>query len=357
MGLVRKAARWAVDFWAHLNTFVKVAGTLTALIGIAVTFIQTYDAVTGYFETREAARDFRALADRQLESGDYAAAWASNAKALELRPHDDDTERQQIAIAKQWLQNARIGSGGGPSSFAQLVTPLEEVLTARAIKASGAERADIEAHIAWARFLRSRDSGRPPEIDAPIQAALRVDPENAVAHAVKGFWLVWSGGPLPDARQAFDNAIAATGGDTAFADRLVLSAWLNRARSKEDYALGAVEYASRLLRRGRPLGDSAAHTALLVACYEDGLRDHAYLGRLAGLLVPTDHVALLEILGQKADREDRRRTADALRAFFLERTGNRAEARRIYEAILAAEPTGGSLLHSFVTEGHNRLRQ
>lgn len=354
MELVRRTTRWVVDFWGHLGTFVKVAGTLTALIGIGVTLTQTYKAISGYFAIRAAVEETRALADRQLEGGDYAAAWASNAKALDLAPGDDRARQQQITIAKLWLQNARITASSGPRSFSQLVAPLEETLIARSLKAEGPARADMEAHIAWARILRSRDSSRAPEIDGPIDTALRLEPQNAVAHAVRGYWRLQSGALLPEVRRHFDSAVAGIG-DKAFADRLVLAGWLNRWQSGQDYALGAIEYAGRLQRRGRSLGDVATQAGLMSA-YEDGLRHRDYLERLTGILLPSDHAALLDALTRTIGREDRRRNAEALRAFFVERSGNVAEARRIYEALIAAGPGESKLAHDFAVESYARLR-
>jgi hypothetical protein len=353
MELVRRTTRWVVDFWGHLGTFVKVAGTVTALIGIAVTVLQTYNAVSAYFAKRETVRDFTAVAERQLASGDHAAAWLSNAKALELAADDAAVQQQQIAIAKRWLQNARVSSAGGPTSFTQLVAPLEEALVARSLRAEPWARADIEAHIAWARFLRSRDgSGAGIDIDGAIELALRSDPHNAVAHAVKGFWLLWRRGPLADVRRHFDAALVGHG-DRAFADQLVLAGWLNRWRSGEDYAFGAIEYANRLHRRGRALGDAQVQSTLM-AVYEDALRSRGFLERLAGVIVPTDHADLLVVLSRDAN-DARRQSAEALRGYFIERSGNRTEARRIYQDLIAATPSG-SLARSFAAEGLARLR-
>jgi hypothetical protein len=354
MELVRRTTRWVVDFWGHLGTFVKVAGTVTALIGIGVTLTQTYKAVSGHFAARAAVEELRALANRQVEGSDYAAAWTSNARALELAPDDEAARQQQISIAKLWLQNARIAADSGPRSFSQLVAPLEETLIARGLKAQGPARADMEAHIAWARILRSRDSSRAPEIDGPIDTALQIDPQNAAAHAVRGYWRLSAGAPLPEVRRHFDRAIAGTG-DKAFADRLVLTGWLNRWHSGQDYALGAIEYAGRLQRRGRSLGDVATQSGLMAA-YEDGLRNRDYLERLTGILLPSDHAALLDSLTRTIGREGRRRNAEALRAFFIERSGNVAEARRIYEALIAAGPGESKLAHDFAIESYARLR-
>ena len=47
---------------------------------------------------------------------------------------------------------------------------------------------------------------------------------------------------------------------------------------------------------------------------------------------------------------------EALRAFFIERSGNVAEARRIYEALIAAGPAESSLAHTFAVDSYARLR-
>lgn len=355
MELVRRTTRWVVDFWGHLGTFVKVAGTLTALIGIAVTVSQTYNAISAQFARREAVRDLIAVAERQLQGGDHAAAWTSNGRALEFAPNDERVQQQQVAIAKLWLQNARLSSAGGPKSFGQLVAPLEEALVARSLKAEPEARGDMEAHIAWARFLRSRDDGGARfDVDGAIDAALRSDPQNALAHSIKGFWLLWRRGPLAEVRRQFDAALAGRG-EQAFADHLVLQGWLNHWRSGEEYAFGALEYANRLHRRGRSLGDASVQGALL-SIYEEALRNRNYLDRLAGVLVPTDHAGLLVALARETGREERRHNAEALRGYFIERSGNRTEARRIYQDVINTTPATGSPARALAAEGMQRLR-
>lgn len=355
MELVRRTTRWVVDFWGHLGTFVKVAGTVTALIGIAVTVTQTYNAVSAHFARRDAVRDLVAVAERQLQGGDHAAAWNSNTWALDLIPGDENAQRQQVVIAKQWLQNARLSSERGPKSFAQLVAPLEEVLLARSLKAEPIERADMEAHIAWARFLRTKDAGGARiDVDGVLDSALRSDPQNAVAHSVKGFWLLWRRGPLAEIRRHCDAALAGHG-DQAFADYLVLRGWLNQARGGEDYGFGALEYANRLHRRGRVPDDATIQRELLVI-YEEALRSRGYLDRLAGVMVPTDHAALLVTLGRATGREDGRHNAEALRGYFVERSGNRTEARRIFQEVINTTPATGSPARALAAEGLHRLK-
>lgn len=324
------------DVWGGLNTIVKVGGTLTALIGIVATLIQTWGSIQGYFGESAALRDQIAIADRRLAEKDYAAAWAENAKALQLGAKNAAALEQQTRIAMRWLENARLSSLPGARGFTDIARPLEDALIERSPKLSGVEKAEVEAHIGWARFLRSRDSNAPIDVDGPLDTALRLDPGNATAHAIKGFWRIWQAKSPAAARPHFDAALAAKQ-ESPFADGLIIAAWMNFWSSGEPFAFGAVDYANRLRKLGR-LKDGEPSIARLHGIYVDGLRDPAYLARLDRVIPPADHAELLALLDKERLSNNERLATAALRAHYLAQAGAAAEARRLYEKVVAETP-------------------
>ena len=325
------------DVWGGLNTIVKVGGTLTALIGIVATLYQTYDSMRDGFAERAAVREHLAIADRQLSEKDYAAAWVENAKVLKLEGKHEAALDQRTRIAMRWLENARVSDrGSGPRTFTELTRPLEDALLERSPKLRDADRAEVEAHIGWARFLRSRDSAPSIDVDGPLDTALRLDPGNATAHAVKGFWQMWRRKSPTTARLHFDAALASKH-DGSFTDNLIILAWLNFSSSDDELALGAVDYANRIRKLGR-LHRIETSIKRLYPLYFDGLRRPAYLARLDGLMPASDHLEMLAMLDQTQLSNSERLAVAALRAHYLEQSGSTAEARQLYEKVVADMP-------------------
>ena len=324
------------DAWGGLNTLVKIGGTLTALIGIAATLFQTWGSIQGYFADNAALRDQLVIADRRLAEKDYAAAWAENGKALKLSAKSETALEQKSRIAMLWLENARLSSLPGARNFTDIARPLEDALIERSLKLGGPEKAEVEAHIGWARFLRSRDNAGAVDVDGPLDAALRLDPGNATAHAVKGFWRIWQAKSPAAARPHFDAALAAKE-PSPFVEGLVIAAWMNFWSSGEPFAFGAVDYANRLRKLGR-LDDGEPSIAGLYGIYFDGVRDPTYLTRLDGVLPAAEHIELLARLDKEPISDNGRLATAALRAHYLAQTGATDEARRLFEKVVAETP-------------------
>ena len=168
------------------------------------------------------------------------------------------------------------------------------------------------------------------------RVALRLDPGNATAHAIKGFWRIWQAKSPAAARPHFDAALAAKQA-SPFADGLIIAAWMNFWSSGEPFAFGAVDYANRLRKLGR-LADGEPSIARLHGIYVDGLRDPAYLARLDRVIPPADHAELLALLDKERLSNNERLATAALRAHYLAQAGAAAEARRLYEKVVAETP-------------------
>ena len=115
----------------------------------------------------------------------------------------------------QWLRDGRPGPGRGFSEIVDRVVPgLERAVAEPA--AAGQRRADLLAHLGWARFLKSRDGVITADPAADYARALAADPRNAYAHAFWGHWILWQHGDLAAAMRHFADALTdgrAKGGD------------------------------------------------------------------------------------------------------------------------------------------------
>src|SRR5690349_20109535 len=122
-----------------------------------------------------------------MQREDYAAAFKSFKRAMELDPVDKRAQQKQTEAAMLWLENVHAND---KQSFTDVVKQLMPVLDSSLTKASDQLAGDIMAHIAWANFLKYRDGQREGiNVDGNLKAALTADPNNVYAHAMWGHWL------------------------------------------------------------------------------------------------------------------------------------------------------------------------
>jgi tetratricopeptide (TPR) repeat protein len=242
---------------------------------------------------------------------------------------------QQARIAMAWLENVRLSSKPGATTFGDIVVPLQDALVGRATQPAvrGAELADIKAHIGWARFLRSRDGVTGLRISEAFAEALQIDPGNMYGHVMKGFFILWQGGRPQDARADFDAALESPV-DPPFRDRMILAALFNS--DGDEYRFAAIEYANRI-RKGVRTIDPESQRRLLW-CYEMGLNDIEYLTRLSRVIPLDEHIAMLDWLLTDLADPQRRGNDNVLRAWFMEQAGQKSEALALYQQLVATTP-------------------
>ncbi|HEV2676409.1 MAG TPA: hypothetical protein VGV37_17920 [Aliidongia sp.] len=351
MLIVRRLLRLALRRWADLTNVAKLVGSLSAIIGFATASITGYNAIDNYFGHRSEARAAVAAADRQLSAGEYHQAWQANAAALKIDPSNKAAKRQQVAIALRWLEDLQPDPIANHQSFAEAVDPLEQVLVWNETGAQGAALADLQAHIGWAHFLRSRDGSAPVDIDQEYDHALRADPQNMYGHLYRGYWTVWQHRPLAEARGDLDAAFA-SGVDPAYSDRVIIAGLFTSADDGNRTA--PVDYANRIRKAGR---DVTGHwgRADILKIYEMGLTDMDFLDQVVATIPLDEHPALLDwILGGRLDA-DRRPNADVIKAYILERQGKTAEASQAYRQVLARAPSDRYEAGTFASQRLKRL--
>ncbi len=333
MKYLRRMLAIVTNWYSQLGSLVKLAAALTTIIGVGTAAYQVYSTLHDETIRRERITTSMRLAASQLEGKDYALSWDANAKALELAPTDATAQAQQAQIAMAWLDDVRLSSKPGATKFGDISDPLLDSLARRAASPSvrGVELADLKAHIGWARFLKSRDGVTGLHVAEEFDAALKIDPDNMYGHVMRGFLLLWEGGPPEAARADFEKALNSSV-NPAYRDQMILSALFNSSNDEHQFA--AVNFADRIRKDGRTIDDRSRQRLLWT--YEIGIGDIEYLARLSRIMPVQDHIATLDwLLTDQTDRE-RRQNDSVLKAYFLELAGNNPEALALYQQVVAA---------------------
>jgi tetratricopeptide (TPR) repeat protein len=330
-GIIAAVKRW----FSQLDTLVKVAAGLTTLVGVGTAAYQGYSAWQEQAVRHRAVAAYVSEASSDLDAQDYSLSWDANAKALKLAPTDPAALAQQTRIAMAWLENVRLSSKSGATTFGDIANPLLDALAQRAASpmVHGVELANIKAHIGWARFLRSRDDVMGLRIAEEFDEAIKIDAGNMYGHVMRGFFILWQGGQPDDAKADF-NAALQSDVDPPYRDRMILAALFNS--HQDEYQLAAVYYANVIRKSGRPIDAGSRHR--LLSLYEMGISDIEYLNRLARTIPFDEHIATLNLIAADQTEEHRQRTDIVLKAYFLELGGKNAEALALYQQVVAATP-------------------
>lgn len=317
----------------------RVAGIgvmVSLLLGLFQAAKLVHDATDRMARVDEMAR----VAQLQSERGETAAAWAGLGQAIELTSTAGPLESslwaidqrrkalqvQQEDVAMQWLRDARPGPG---HAFSEIVDPVTPVLERAAADAIGRRRADLLAHLGWARFLKSRDGTSSVDPTRDYASALAADAHNAYAHAFWGHWILWQHGDLTTASRHFADALtdsrAASGPTRVYVRTLQIAALRNEHATPTDAALLALVNTMRT--DGEPI-DSETRDSVKDIYYDFG-HDQQRTAALLQAAPPAEEAATL---AQLAFDEPSMR---AVLAQLFEASGQRAEALQAWRALRA----------------------
>ena len=276
----------------------------------------------------------------QLDSRDYAGAWATVSDAVQAQPSAAPLLELQATVAEHWVRNAGHGEG---QTFADIVEPLLPVLYRAAARNQGQAAADALAHIGWAHFLESREGEQGRDIEGKYREALQQDPSNPFAHSMWGHWILVNHGPMAEAQAHFASAVQ-SGRERAFVRDFELAAlqWSNDERA----ALPVIVVLDEMRRGGESL-PAEERARLLRRVYS--IYNREVLANLERVLLPADHLATFDWLARGA-------ALDGTRAFFRARL---LEAKGDYRAALSsyqALPSGAGTLGEQVQQGIQRCR-
>jgi hypothetical protein len=326
--------------WPRLRRIMQSMAAVIAAVGVAAAGI---GYLTGgmdfvgkqmdHWRARSEVHTFVAAADDRLVHHDYEAAWAANASARQLSPTDAPAAAQQLRIAMKWLEDVRVNSASGPQTFTAVVDPLKAVLIERLAETRGAARADLQAHIGWANFLRSRDGLPDTDIAEEFDAAIASDPANLYGHVMRGFWILWQDQPIDAARADFVVAMH-SGTDPAFSDRLIMASLTNI--KTDEFMAGAIEYANTIRRAGRDIDDHTKRS--LIWYYSNCLHDNQLLARIAGTLPAGEQTLFLDWLRTAGKSPGDQRAASYFAAYFAARDGQKTDAIQRYTNLIETIP-------------------
>lgn len=229
-------------------------------------------------------------ASQLCENGNPAVAWKQLESIVAARPGDDAVRTAREDCAMRWLREAR--AVGDKETFSALVEPLQPVLAQGLAGARGQRRADLQAHLGWAAFLRSRDGVAAGDPAALYQAALADDAGNVYAHAMWAHLLVWQGAKLDETVRAHFEAAAQGTRERP---------WLRRMQFAVALLRGELNgYALEVLNQMRASGEQPDPSQRDLAWRRlvDGglLAPEAEREHLLGFLNPADALATFEWL-------------------------------------------------------------
>ena len=294
---------------------------------------------------RQVARDVAALlatARVEQDGGNYAQAWDTSSRAATRDPGNPSVTRAREALSMAWLQDARVPAGA--ASFADIVARVEPVLAACATSDEPQRAADCLAHLGWGRFLRVREGEGGLNPAAAYQDALERDPTNVFAHAMWGFDVLRSNGPLAVATPHFDAALA-SGRERTFVRRLQLAGLLWRRDATAQDEVIRLANAMRVARETLAGDDDTRDDRWRIwDVYYDRLVNRYEVASFEAAVPPADHLATYEWLFPASEVPSGKRDQHALMLAMLEeRAGRRDDARARYQQLHDRMARDGSL--------------
>jgi hypothetical protein len=348
----RVAGKW----WPAAAVVAAVALGLVVYQAMSGTDVTTGSTVTtaSTAATPVAVQPLLSEASEQRRRGQLVDALATLARARTQAPESDAVRQLQDDVAMEWIRNGRVE--GGTSTFTDAIKPALAVIDAALATATGARKADLQAHSGWAAFLMWRDGNRQLDPAEWYRDALETDPANPYANAMLAHWMLFRGDDVDGAGKLFEAALRS--GRAKEAVRSLQWAAFGNTRTPES-SRELVRLADAMRRDAERLTARQAQT--LWAPYYFALSPSRDVERqmLLGALPPDDHIKTLAWAfdDYAAGDESRRQTRRYYVALLHERAGRLPEAREQLAALgqeLAGRP--GSLQDA-VQASVQRLRR
>jgi hypothetical protein len=304
-------------------------GSITAVFSLVGGVYGGWQFFSGQVEKRHTID--RLLSDEafQIKASDYESAWKTLGQAAGIDPKSERVRQAQEDAAMLWLETIRIS---GDQTFASITEKLEPVLIRGVTTEKSPQRkADLQAHLGWSYFLRSRESGGGPDPESAYREALEKDPGNPYAHAMWGHWILWNHQDRSKAADHFAAALAAPRPDLR---HYIRSMQLSALYNEETLAgrRDVIRVANDIRKEHGDLGQNWPHNILniywmyTVPPSEDKA---AFLSAVP----PLDHLATFDWLLQLSSRDDDSLTHAYIRSALLESAGQRAEALAGYRGV------------------------
>jgi hypothetical protein len=309
-------------------------------------------------ESREKARAIRAnieTARTLLDAGDFMAAWEAVEMARSLDPITSGTAAVEAEVAARWLLEGtslptnwvpRVHGGQKepettPGEIAdRLLIPLVTAATV----SEGGERANLEALVAWCRYLRGRElRTHRRDIEPLLVAARERAPEAYLPSLFLGYWRAGIAedpeGSLEPWRAALEAEERRAGPRyTRPLQLYALGRRVERARGRkelagEESARRQVLIATNEMRRGNESIRGLLTPRAYAALYLDPTSWGGEFATTWGLLSPEDHLATVDWTQRELEVEKVSHSADYqhlhyIRSEALRRLGRVEEAKQ-----------------------------
>jgi hypothetical protein len=311
----------AASFW-------KWVGYATALLSLAAGIGEVVSKISDRQENSRQLNSLLASEKLQAQNNDYASAWQTLDQAAKLDPDSADVRDAQENLAMLWLDNINVPEGG---KFSDITDKLDPVLT-KGIAASKSpqHQADLESHLGWSYFLRSRETGSGPDPAATYADAVKKDSDNPYAQSMWGHWILWNHGSIDDANAHFSAALASNR-ERAFVRGLQLSAFLNNHSDSADEEIVRIANAIRKEQGTIPAG---IRQNIFSMYYDKLIPPHDQTPHFINAVPPAEHVATFHWLFDNPDPGDSNGLEKrAYLSVLEEAAGQRAEAKAGYDAL------------------------
>ena len=246
---------------------VKWIGAATAVISLVLGARQLITIATDRAQRNRESAEFTALARQQAGRKEFAEAWRSLDRAEE-RSRTEATDAARLDVAFRWLEEGRPGPDQPFSRITDAVVP---ALDRALLDPQHPRRADTLAHMGWATFLKSRETGTGDPASLYKQA-LEIDSQNVYANTMLAHWLVWKGEPLSAARPYFDAALA-SGKERPLVRTYQLAAVRNRSDDAGDAEF--IRVVNSMRQQNESLDERSARAAYVVFQQRYGPRPRA----------------------------------------------------------------------------------
>jgi hypothetical protein len=307
----------------------KGIGYATAFLTLIFGISRIWDSASGYYARKAQVRDLLAAAEVQRGGADYRGAWDTLQKAAAIQSSPDVIHAQED-LTMEWLRRIQVPEGQTFTAIVNMVSPL---LTHGVITSSGTRKADLLAHLGLGDYLRYRENQRELHPDGYFDDALKTDPSNVFAHTFKGFWIIWTRGPLTEASAQFRSALDSKR-ETPIVREFQFAALLNYSGLEESDEL--LRVAAEMVRNSEMIPRNTQER-IFVNTYWSSRQDAEIRERFLKVLDIQDHLKMFQTLyGPGVDSSiyrDNQLLRDFWLALLLERAGKSSEALVLYRQV------------------------
>ncbi|MEN8132695.1 MAG: zinc ribbon domain-containing protein [Pseudomonadota bacterium] len=343
--------------WSGKKILTVCAG-LTTVLSLVFALQQGYRIWAGYRHGDEQLQKQLIAAQAFKDVRDYAAAWEVLTLVQSDSPGSSELRTAQIQVAYDWLikgYSPKTGwiPGTSGKAPAPTVTPGEAAnrvhspLVVARVNAEGAERAKLEALVAWANLLRGRElhtSRR--DLGSDFRRARDMAPQAFTPNLLLGHWEAAFANNPEAAMQSWGQALAANR-DRSLVRRFQvndLGAAIEKDNGADDYRRALLLLLNDMERR-RESFPAGLRLRAFRGLYVDSQFRRLHFESVSTMLEPERQLAVLEWARHGFRIEPKRyethfETFQLIRAYLLEQAG------RTDDAVAALLDPGVQIKHS-----------